>query len=813
MERKGSELFDYVYYSASANVSKDINPDKQTATKMLKDWIKAAKRGSVVYTEMTAEQHKRHKYRVKLLDALLPFMPDEATHAAWSLYITLVPKHIVPKILALLPYTDNMNKERLAELSGIFKKQQHLLDADWIYYVDLNTLGDFVESPTPEVIQEKVTEWVAHKVEHSLPDFEFNELYRSGVRAFLFPHYNVPTKPPLSVAQFLADPGYWATPGSSDAKRLKAKSGRTARKGKWASAMAMSLEELVVLFYSTTPQVLSTTPKRELGKARMIISGDMGNYLRMAYVSYWLEDVIRNHPHTTLFYSKEQMLAMWVQMVEKTKPLTHKVRATKFPGDKPNMTLDESKFDHMVNSEMLHIKLDEIGNFISEYADVVNKQEMLDAMALITQSIVNNGYVYIRYPRGVTRRVYIKNGILSGWRWTALLDTISNAAKVTAFRTVTILRSSDLLSDQFLDPIMDYTSQGDDIRSRARSFLHAQVFSYLYAEAGFEVHPNKYFVSVYTDEFLRKVALYGTELTGYPARGISTLVFRNPAKAEMLYGEDRIREMVNNWLMVYRRIKCPFKQLEHHMTRDIARANSIKTELVNDFVHAYANKGGMGVEPLNDKRIIFQKAIFQQPESVETPPLVKAMSDEPSIQRIIHARWEKGISWKAGPKLVRQFMMKAVVDTGLPKVYNYRQVPLFDAMLNVDGPRAKYGLAPSMIDALKTVTLESDRNELRSNAEKWMDLPSLAVLNKYMSSMSLRTLKEWIDGKLLGSVPEHRRQGPIFMSPIFKKYARSQLIPVLNSARVKYTSIQRAWLSAELYTTQAAEQYQYVLGE
>lgn len=531
-----------------------------------------------------------------------------------------------------LPYTNYGDRDRLKKIGAIYKKYNYLLSDDWYYFVDANLLGDYFPAPDPDDIYKAVDKWVAGDMEHEFACGEsFDSLFQGGVSLFLKTGLANPTRPQISVDRFLSDPFYWATTGSSDAKRLYVHNGTNrvkSRKGKWASAMALSLAELRILFYSDKPQYNRASPKRELGKARMIIAGDMSNYLRMSYVSYWLEDVMRNNPHMSMFYNTAKQYKMWTEMVEKTGVDNRYY----------NMPTDESEYDHHITSKMISAMLTAIRELISNWYVGPYLNDMLVTMDLITKSIVNNGHVAIRMHTGRVRLIPITKGLLSGWRWTALLNTIANGGKLNAFRYVVITRTG---VDQ--DPTIDYSTLGDDIRSRVRSLPYASAILDLYKETNFDVNPNKFFISKLTDEYLRKIALNGERLTGYPLRGVASLIFSNPVTKPVAPGETRIREMFANWLQVVKRMSCPIKVYYNMMIHDIAQGNGVKPEVVRNVIHARSTWGGCGYAPYNDLRVHWKPYKSKPLIKYETPPLLKHLNTHEA--RLISEKMLSGVDF------------------------------------------------------------------------------------------------------------------------------------------------------------------------
>lgn len=771
-----------------------LNPDEHEAQAALSSWFRDRLGTPAECSPLTKEQVARLLYRVRI-DPSLSGPPDRVM--SFSLYLDLIPKDVATYIRHLLTFTDGLDSSRLEALSIIFHKYQHLLFDKWWYLVDMNILCDYVPQPSADEIHEKVTTWVHEIPKHDLVDANFLQMYKYGCRQSLMPHYRMPTKPAITPDQFLSDPMYWATPGSSDAKRLFSVDGDIAQRSKWATANACSLVELKLLYYDTKYQFNKASPKRERGKARMIISGDMSNYLRMSYVSYWLEDVLRSHPNTTLFYSKDQMSLMWSEMVSNTIPVGTALDPNHYPTTPVNLTLDESKFDHMVTLKMNEIKLDVISDFIAIYADDVSKPHLLAAMSMLKQSL-HDGHVAVRFPGGRVKLVKIMNGILSGWRWTALLDTLSNMAKVHAFRYLVLIRTGRL-DDIAIDPITDFTSQGDDLRSRSPSFNHAGIFTDIYTEAGFIVHPKKYFVSPYTDEFLRKVALYGRALIGYPARSISTLIFRSPGNSAMLFGEARMREMAASWLLTGRRCGTQQAKLEAHLVRDVARGNNVPKVAVANMLHSPAVFGGVGLAPLNNLQTHLTSATFKPQPAIGMSTIINGYK-LPHLSNIIQTSWLAGVHWKKPKVVATPFSVTFSPINITPKRYDkpLSEIPFRNAM--IDPPTALPGISPSIIAAHAEYTATLKRSEVMSYSQGWMDAPSLSTLNRYMTVAGMSLVRDWILGKMFQPVAESYKQGSIIMSPLTKQVATSMMATVLSRSKITKNTVMRARYAIELET-------------
>jgi len=765
------------------------------------------------FKALTSEQLKRRKYHFRPNTEYMYLFSDIDKWVAFSLYLDIVPEDVRLIVLGLLQHCDYASTDRLKKLSEVYKKNQKLLSNQWYYIVEMERLSDYVPAPDHDFILDEVKKWVnpPKPIKHELQGLDFLELYRQGCERFFETGYNSQKERVLHIDEYLRDPMYWATPGSSDAEltkfmnRTETRSYKT-RKSKWSTAYAASHDYLKKLFYDPRPQKLMAAPKREPTKARMIISGDMSNYLRMGYVAYWMESVLQKHPNTTLFYDSQQMLTMWLEMVKNTTPQKGRNNASQV-----NVTLDESEFDRQVTTDMMKIKCESVLNFIMMHAPWEIKLELMNTWLTVMKSIINNGSVVIKVG-GRISTVAIFNGILSGWRLTAFFDTLSNIAKIWAFRVALIERCGTEFS-YLTDPVTNFTSQGDDIRSRSPSPYHAQLFTGLYAEAGFKVHPGKFFVSGVADEFLRKVAFDGKNLIGYPARGVAALLFRNPISKDPPAGAERIREMCNDWLQVLRRTAGKAAKVLKHMIQDISLGNSIPKADVEKIIHIPSNLGGIGLHPLLLAKVDIKKEVVTydiEPGSSKLAPLLTQRQD---LIPIIDNQWRKGIDWGThAPRKVEPFTYTITELSSLPNFKAYYLPNLrVQSKTSLQCPRAMEGLSPSVAFAYQKLAMTQNREQLRSVSPEWMDSPSLSVLNRLLVTSSLRVIRDWLDDKLFGNPPKSERLGDIVVPIIYKMIVANNLNGVLLSARVTAKSILKAQLSAELATFDVIKTFPYLV--
>jgi hypothetical protein len=134
----------------------------------------------------------------------------------------------------------------------------------------------------------------------------------------------------------------------------------------------------------------------------------------------------------------------------------------------------------------------------------------------------------------------IQHGVLSGWKWTALIDTMVNIAELNIAK-----RCVERWTGEKVDII--YNAQGDDDDIRCQNLKHSIMLCHTYSYLGLKINPKKFFLRKNINEYLRKVQLNGIQL-GYPARMVLTFNEVNPIREKQSSEMATIHADVKNWL-------------------------------------------------------------------------------------------------------------------------------------------------------------------------------------------------------------------------------------------------------------------------
>jgi hypothetical protein len=410
----------------------------------------------------------------------------------------------------------------LKELGGYAKRNRELFSKNWRFYVNLENVGGYINHIDEVKIAADVQDWVNSP---DIPD-EFLGLFRNGVKEFLGYASQMNPTDYIGRRAFARKRGLWQGSGAVPMPVHKIGKVRL-RKTKNLAAMTYSNERLEEMIMNRYPQDNKVILKREPGKIRPVINTDLPMYLKMSYVSYFLDRMLSGHPHTTLYMTGPQR----EELIRK--------RMYYVKNEGWCMPVDQSRFDHHVGCKMLAIVCDEIKKLFHGFSEIEHCVEDI-AHDICNGTVDYNG---IKYS--------LKGGVMSGWRWTAMVDTIVNYAELyTACWSACGKGPST-----FLDL---YVAQGDDLDLIARDPVDLIKISEGMKTMGLEVNPKKFWLAQGMDEFLRKLC-DGEEEYGYPARLMPSLLWRNPASDPGALNQGRLSEITNNWVKAIARGLNPQK--------------------------------------------------------------------------------------------------------------------------------------------------------------------------------------------------------------------------------------------------------------
>jgi len=618
--------------------------------------------------------------------------------------------------------------------------------------------------------------------------------YRDGVKQFL---RSAPSLPfdhvPLSPIVWASDPGRWARSGSSDGPRLEVEirvdgkwRASKAKKSKWASALAMDENRLRKALFSWEFQHNKAVQKRELQKVRAVIAGDLDLYLKMSYVSYWLEERLRGHVNSTLLMSAKQVFQLWVDMGKSTEQTSVK------------MPLDQSEFDYQPDQDMIRVCVEEIREMVrDEVTPYWYRDELITMCDRIIYAISGGdilvGHIFILYIKGV----------MSGWRWTALIDTLVNAGELHVARQAVIRRVG-------VDPVTSWVAQGDDDRIVCPTYGCAVMLWSVYVEMGLEVNPAKFFIRQDSDELLRQVAFKGV-VHGYPARAVPSLVFRNPVTRELFPGEERMREMITSWAQVFNRVGEYRWELA---INDVANSNRVSKDVVRRFIITPAAMGGMGFRmQFNEKWCKVTKGKVTkhvQLGSIKIASNQRAVLVERGISEEDYARYlAKNLDYPDSTD--KTFKRFEVVEME-PDVRPWKHARLITDEGGFPlAARACNTIPPTIASIVKEQLMRRPDLEL---SRWWLAKELKPYADWVWTRFSRAVWIDWIGDKLPYKTPQREGWSPAACSVIYKGLALYQWHSVISrsSETVKANRVRRSAVTAESLLDAALIQQDYRVG-
>jgi hypothetical protein len=493
----------------------------------------------------------------------------------------------------------------LKDITALAKKHGDLLfKGYWKFLINWETLGGYLPEVEIDDFLGDLRQWVNGDIVHELPhegilsEDYFLDMLTEGMEEFLsnMPNISVANAEAKTIKEFSSFTGNWASSGASARKERvmyydsRGKRVRS-RSNKWSTALSLDPQTVERVLTATHPSRLiqrnKAIQKREAGKVRAVVNSDDETYLRMSYISDWLETALHGHPLSTLFMSPSQLVGLWTNLSNKCRTNTVKI------------PLDQSHFDWQQNKRMISRFFDVLDKIIKTTApDRIKDDLMLVSHNLRLSLVEFEGELSVGDEANKVTKLKIEKGIMSGWRWTALMDTVFNWGELYSARKFCVDRG-------LVDPIITATAQGDDDQVECTSYGAAAMLVEAYKVMNFEVNPSKFFVDTGRDEFLRQVSEPGVT-SGYMVRGILSLLWRNPVSRDPPAGLLRMSEQVKGWNLVIGR-GADKDRAFRLMLSDLSQGNGLSKEEVLGVLATPASVGGLGLINIEiDKWLVYK---------------------------------------------------------------------------------------------------------------------------------------------------------------------------------------------------------------
>lgn len=463
-------------------------------------------------------------------------------------------------------------KKALKVNTGLLKMGGRFIHPHWRVLTYWETMFGYVEYGDLEDMRDDTMDWLV-KIRHVgevVGEAQYLEDLYNEVVNFLRAEWRMPD--PLPSADMWVKGGVWmrgkAGTGQKTEIMVEGKKHRT-RAYKGVDAVLKSDEHIRRELFTVCNERMIVMQKSEGGKIRACVKTGNELYRKMDFLSEIVENGLLGSDTSTLFagpVGNEAIDQGWLRSVRD--PHTLKV------------PLDQSSFDHCQSYSSIIAVMAAVGDVCFTTAGVPDDyRKCWDAL----WDTMVGGRVFVELGK---ERWAWKNGIPSGWRWTALFDTLLNIA---SFKVVCRYVKEDWGQPV---PVYNLCAQGDDVLWETAGLRGVERVVAVYAALGYQVHPQKTYISQDRAEFLRR-SYETTGITGYSSRTQLSVRFRNPIIEMPLAPAERISSRVALWMLARQRGASALPVAEM-ILEDALQAGVSHADMV-DFSLTPGSAGGLGL--------------------------------------------------------------------------------------------------------------------------------------------------------------------------------------------------------------------------
>nr|WKE35360.1 RNA-dependent RNA polymerase [Rhizoctonia zeae megatotivirus 1] len=555
--------------------------DQETMTYLQSDlhtWTKYQQENDVLFQNwfMPDKVYKLKRYRSGEWNYHLAYLSDTAS----------LLKHISPPtyhMLLELCQHYNLRYKTYARVMKTFSNMVKTIgndwDKNWVDYIDLARLAGYSLNFDTDAYVDDLESWLLQdtKSRHIIEGSEdrFIDEFKLSVGELLSENVGFND---YTIDDYIRNPYLYAVSGSAKGVTtapviiVNGKPQRVKMTKRSAGFFAPE-EELRQLF----DREMSDNyifDKSEPIRNRPVVNSSMDMYLKMSY----LDDLVYKMINPQ-FAQASPIFKDFDYMRDKTYQAKH-------IGKKVCLPLDQSGFERQTSFRMI----DAICEVIESRLDP-DDLESITTIRKIQKSIHNSR---LHFPGTRIDGEWITNGLSSGWKWTALFNTVINLAEFITCARMTGVNYTNL------------NALGDDTRVWLDDFAAAQRVLAWYEGARIDINQKLAIVSRTQDEFLRKI----TEKTdgkpivrGYYTRMLVAICYRNPKSREPADVNEAIESTISNWFQLFSRIGdgSVVTKLEPCMYQDVD--NILSAYGIDDVnhrvLHTPRHLGGFGVSALD----------------------------------------------------------------------------------------------------------------------------------------------------------------------------------------------------------------------
>jgi len=466
--------------------------------------------------------------------------------------------------LCLNKYDNPKLLTALKELSELAKHHGPLLFGEhWPYLTETHLLfgAEPMTDDAAERMLEQFSDWVFHPKEEDEPGSLREEVIMRGLDLFFS---RLPRTEAADFDKFVTNPSIWLANGASDAQEKLLGTKKT----KFASYLGASRDDIQRRLLSEAPPSYRFLEKRERGKIRNLVSGANDLNDQMAFLGMNLTDTVYDTASSSL--GKGWSLDSWLRWA-------NNMRKELAVG------IDQSTFDHVPSMRVLQKVVDLLAD------KGAGDDPFAMRVAACLKARFSQGTIHASLG---SRNLSLphKRGVLSGWNWTALIDTIVNVAEVLGiFEKLGI--NYDISGEA--PPSL----QGDDLLLWVQSWSRALNLVHAYRQV-LPVNPNKFFLDMTRMEYLRLV-LTPTGRFGYFWRALPSILYANAWSG----GKVVASAIASKWSLIHGR-GAQLSKAIRGCVRDLCGHLACTADAARRLLQTPTSIGGLGVFCFGEKPLL-----------------------------------------------------------------------------------------------------------------------------------------------------------------------------------------------------------------
>lgn len=430
----------------------------------------------------------------------------------------------------------------VAKRVSVFAKASREIVPAATFFVDWHRNYGYLPPLEPEELRESAVSWLGTPHQYSPGiDYEWHGLMVLHIHDRLSDgKRDLTTADIENVERWFFKSRVWGTPGASDplnwnptTREYSGREVRLLKKTKNSLAATITEPQLRKVFSGICKrEELIIAPKLEPGKQRHILRTDDRTYLHDAFIGLFLQRM--NQPTSTQALTNP-ITANAVDWQQCMRRVQERVR-----DGTCNVPLDHSKFDEHQSLIVVKACVFMINQLVEK---AVRQRSELATTACRRASAIHAMAARLRTNSRLDVG-YHKGGLPSGWRWTALANTMLNQALNEVAWQISAPHVP-LLSRHYL---------GDDslIQVDREHMIEAGRVCWLLQCVGYELNPEKNYLSSRTCDFLG-FSFTTRGISGSFSRSCQGLSTRNFMSGLHLRANADVAAVLNKWLTTFTR--------------------------------------------------------------------------------------------------------------------------------------------------------------------------------------------------------------------------------------------------------------------